>query len=62
MGLCEKCDDRASGRLNCDLTSEGEGDIVHVREKGEERTGNGLRKMRGDGEKNDRKSDALKGY
>lgn len=22
MGLCEKCDDRASGRLDCDLTSE----------------------------------------
>lgn len=41
MGLCEKCDDRASRRLNCDLTSEGEGDIVHVREKGEERTGMG---------------------
>lgn len=25
MGLCEKCDDRASGRLDCDLTSEGGG-------------------------------------
>lgn len=24
MGLCEKCDDRASGRLDCDLTSERE--------------------------------------
>lgn len=22
MGSCEKCDDRASGRLDCDLTSE----------------------------------------
>lgn len=24
MGLCEKCDDRASGRLDYDLTSEKE--------------------------------------
>lgn len=26
MGLCEKCDDRASGRVDCDLTSEKERD------------------------------------
>lgn len=61
MGLGKKCDDRASGRLDCDLTSEGgEGDIVHVREKGEEREW--IERNEGGRGKNDRKSDALKGY
>lgn len=61
MGLGKKCDDRASGRLDCDLTYEGgEGDIVHVREKGEEREW--IERNEGGREKNDRKSDALKGY
>lgn len=34
MGLCEKCDDRASGRLDCDLTSERE---RKTRERAKER-------------------------
>lgn len=66
MGLCEKCDDRASGRLDWSDIWEGEGAIVHVREKERERkrwgeNDHGVREMRGDRGKNDRKSDALKG-
>lgn len=36
MGLCEKCDDRASGRLDCDLTSE-RGRKTRGREREQER-------------------------
>ena len=38
MGLCEKCDDRASGRLDCDLTSERK---RKTRERGSKRMGTG---------------------
>lgn len=42
MGLCEKCDDRASGRLDCDLTSErGEIQGRERGEKGRQRMGEG---------------------
>ena len=40
MGLCEKCDDRASGSVDCDLTSERERK-TREREKGSERMGEG---------------------
>lgn len=46
MGLCEKCDDRASGRLDCDLTSGGRQSFCMRERKGE--NGNELREMRGD--------------
>lgn len=42
MGLCEKCDDRASGRLDCDLTSERERKTrEREREIGSKRMGEG---------------------
>lgn len=43
MGLCEKCDDRASGRLDCDLTSEREKN----RSEREEKRERGRKRMRG---------------
>lgn len=42
MGLCKKCDDRASGRLDCDLTSEREKN----RREREERRERGRKRMR----------------
>lgn len=60
MGSCEKCDDRASGRLDCDLTSErgerlGEGG----REEGKvTRDGARVRGDERDGHDRGRKSDA----
>lgn len=50
MGSCEKCDDRASGRLDCDLTSErgkrqggrgAAGERERKRQKGDKRMGKG---------------------
>lgn len=61
MGLCKKCDDRVSRRLDWALTSERGRETLCMweREKGEERMIMGWEKWGGRG-KNDRKSDALK--
>lgn len=59
MGLGKKCDDRASGRLDCDLTCKGGRDTLCMGER-KVRRGNGLREMRGDGKRTTRRVMLLK--